>query len=157
MSYDVFLQRFKAGKPAKVNLERLRAVLDSADHTGPDDFGFYIVRFQDGAQVELSARGLDGQGEFQGCAFHVRATSDQAIQFIHDMARAGDMVILADTDDPVLILTDPKQDSQLPDDVFEAYPEAVVCRSATELRQLLEGGYPEWSRHRDAAAEDEED
>ena len=94
MSFDVFLYRFAAGKPAEVNCERVRAVLQSTKYTGPDDFGFYIVEFPDGVDVEFSAKGLDGAAKFTGCAFHIRGMSPHLVRFILEIAKAGDMVIL---------------------------------------------------------------
>jgi hypothetical protein len=60
MSFEVYLQKFAAGQPAEVNRDSVNAVLRTQEFTGPDDFGFYTVKFSDGVDVELSAKGLNG-------------------------------------------------------------------------------------------------
>jgi hypothetical protein len=149
MSFDVFLQRFAAGQRAEVNRERVHAVLEATEFTGPDDFGFYVVKFPDGVEVEFSAKGLDGAAKFTGCAFHIRGMSPHLVRFILGIAKAGDMVMLPAMEDSVPILSSPEQRQQLPSDLALDGPEPVVCRSSAELESLLSGGYAGWRRYRD--------
>jgi hypothetical protein len=148
MSFDVFLHKFAAGEPAEVNRDRVHAVLQTREFTGPDDFGFYIVKFPDGVDVELSAKGLDGAGKFTGCAFHIRGMSPHLVSFILEVAKAGDMVMLPAMDDFVPILSSPEQKLQLPSGLAQDGPEPVVCESPAELESLLSGGHAGWQRYR---------
>ena len=89
MSFDVFLQKFAAGEPAEVNRELVNAVLQNQEFTGPDDFGFYVVKFPDAVDVEFSAKGLDGAARFTACTFHIRDMSPHLARFILEIAKAG--------------------------------------------------------------------
>jgi hypothetical protein len=149
MSFDIFLQKFVAGEPAEVNREQVRAVLQATKSTGPDDFGFYVVTFPDGVDVELSAEGLDGAAKFTGCTFHVRGMCPHLVRFILEIAKAGDMVILPAMEDFVPILSSPEQKQHLPSDLVQEGPEPVVCGSPSELESLLSGGYAGWQKYRD--------
>jgi hypothetical protein len=152
MSFDVFLQRFECGEPGVVNADRVRAVLLSREFTGPDRFGFYDVSISDGIHVEFSAKGLaDGTG-FDGCAFHIRSMSAELVQFVWEIATAGDMVIMPAMEDFVPILSSPEQITSLPSDLRRDYPHPVVCGSAAELESLLNGGYTGWKKYRDQIA-----
>ena len=148
MSFDVFLQKFVRGEPAKANRESVRAVLSTQDFSGPDDFGFYDVRFTDGSEVEFSASGLSGESDFAACAFHIRGMSQRLVSFIWDIAKAGEMVILPAMDDFVPILSSLEQHNHLPQDLARDFPVPVVCKSPAELESLLVGGYSGWQRYR---------
>jgi|SRR5208282_6609800 len=137
------------GKPAEVNRDPVRAVLETQDFTGPDNFGFYRIKFEDGVDVELSAKGLDGAGVFTGCAFHVRGMSPHLVAFILEIARVGDMVLLPAMEDFVAILSSPHQKEHLPADLVENGPEPVVCESSPELAVLLSGGHAGWQKYLD--------
>jgi hypothetical protein len=151
MSFDVFLHKFAAGEPAEVNRDRVHAVLQTREFTGPDDFGFYIVKFPDGVDVEWSAEGLDGTAKFTGCAFHIRGMSSHLANFILEIAKAGDMVMLPAMEDFVPILSSPEQKLQLPSDVAQDGREPVVCESPAELESVLSGGLAGWQRYRNHA------
>ena len=148
VSFDVFLQKFADGEPAEVNRDSVRAVLQTREFTGPDDFGFYVVKFPDGVDVELSAKGLNGAAIFTGCAFHIRGMSPHLVSFIFEIAKAGDMVVLPAMEDFVPILSSPQQKQQLPADLSQQSPVAVVCESPAELGSLLSGGYAGWQEYR---------
>ena len=90
MSFDVFLQKFAGGEPADADRDRVLAVLQTWGFTGPDEFGFYIVEFGDGGDVELSAKGLDGAESFTGCAFHIHGVSSNLARFILEIVGLRD-------------------------------------------------------------------
>lgn len=143
MSFDVFLQRFDGGEPGIVDRDRVRAVLEGHEFTGPDEFGFYDVSFSDGIHVEFSASGLADGNDFDGCAFHIRSMSPELARFMWEIATEGDMVILPAVEDFFPIVSSPGQASSLPSDMRRDYP-PVVCGSAAELDSLLSGGYSGW-------------
>lgn len=148
MSFDVFLQRFVCGKPAEVCRQSVRAILTASSHTGPDEHGYFVVKFPDGVDVELSAKGLDGRGgSFTGCAFHVHALSPALAAFIFEVAKAGDMVVLPAMEDFVPILSAPEQRNELPPDLQIGERGPIWCRSASELAVLLSGGYAAWQKY----------
>jgi hypothetical protein len=147
MSFDVFLQRFVGGEPAEVHKESVRAILMARPHSGPDEYGYFIVTFPDGVDVELSAKGLDGSGSFTSCAFHVRGLSCNLAAFIFEVAKAGDMVVLPAMKDFVPILSAAEQRNELPLDLQAGEREPVLCRSASELEVLLSGGDSAWQKY----------
>jgi hypothetical protein len=95
MSFDVFLQKFENGKPAEVRRQPVLEVLRSTDYRGPGEYGTYVVHLRDGTVVELSASGLESQKTFQGCAFWIRGFSHDLLDFMLQIARAGEMVMLS--------------------------------------------------------------
>jgi len=147
MSFDVFLQRFVGGEPAEVNGESVRAVLIASSHSGPDEYGYFIVKFPDCVDVEMSAKGLDGSSSFTGCAFHVRGMSSNLAAFIFEIAKAGDMVVLPAMEEFVPILSAPEQRNELPPDLQASERGPIWCKSATELEVLLSGGYAAWQKY----------
>jgi len=148
MSFDVFLQRFAGGESARVDRQPLLAVLKSASYRGPDDFGFYVVEFADGVDVEFSAKGLESEDPFTGCAFHIRGFGDGLMQFMFDIARAGDMVIIPAMEGNPLVLVAEGQRRNVPADLQESF-QSIVVASAGELGAILSGGFKGWSAYRD--------
>jgi hypothetical protein len=149
MSLDIFLQKFSAGQPTEVNREQVLAILNATKFTGPDNFGYYIVSFPDGVDVEFSAKGLDGRTKFNGCMFHIRGMNSQLVKFIFEIAKAGDMVILPATEDFVPILSIAGQRQHLPSDLAKNEPKPILCESSGELESLLSGGFGGWCKYRD--------
>ena len=139
MSFDVYLQKFARGESAEVSREQVLAILRNTEFSGPDNFGFYVVKFPDGQDVEFSAKGLQGSGEFMSCSFQIRGMSPNLVRFILEVARAGDMVMLPAMEDFVPILSRPEQRKELPEDLASNEPEPVVCGSPEELESLLSG------------------
>jgi hypothetical protein len=149
MSFDVFLQRFAAGQSAQVSREQVRAVLTTRKFIGPNDFGFFIVQFPDGVDVEFSAKGLRDSADFKGCAFHIRCMSPHLVRFMFEVAKAGDMVMLPLMEDFVPILSNSAQRGELPTELIQKDPGPVLCGSPEELESLLAGGFAEWQKYRD--------
>lgn len=147
MSFDVFLQRFRNGESADAPRATVRNVLAREKYQGPDDFGFYLVTFSDGTEVEFSAGGLDSDKPFCGCAFHIRGFSGELAKFIFDVATAGDMVILPAMEDRLVILANKDQEHHLQPDIREDF-KPVVVENGDELRALLSGGFRGWEAYR---------
>jgi len=148
VSFDVFLQRFADGGSAQVDRRRVREVLGAANYRGPDDFGFYVVAFPDGVEVEFSAGGLESGKSFTGCAFHIRGFGDDLMTFVFDIARAGDMVIIPAMEGSPLLLISERQKNNVPADLQERF-QSIVVGSAGELGAVLRGGLKGWSAYRD--------
>ena len=139
MSFDLFLQRFEGGSAAHAGREDVLAVVRRHRAEPPDEFGFYVVGFSDGSSVELSAKELERDGDFLGCAFHMHDFTPLVIAFVFAVARAGDFTIVNaqgadDPESPLLILTDPAQAAHLPQGLAE-HP--ATCESAQRLAELL--------------------
>jgi len=147
VSFDVFLQRFADGESAEVDRRRVLEVLKAATYQGPDDFGFYVVTFADDVVVEFSARGLESDKPFPGCAFHIHGIGDDLTKFMFDIARAGDMVLIPVMEENLLILASEEQKRHVPGDVTESLKPVVVC-SPGELRAVLTGGFDGWTTYR---------
>jgi len=94
VSFDLYLQRFKSGGSAEVSRAEVLAVLRRHSQVAADRFGFYLVDFPDGSSVEFSAKGLEDEESFTGCAVLVQGFSQSIVDFVFDVAKTGDMVIL---------------------------------------------------------------
>jgi hypothetical protein len=152
MSLDIFLQRFSAGKEAEVQREPVLTVLQTTKFSGPDDFGFYIITFPDGVDVEFSAKGLEQSESFTGCTFIIRGMGTHLIKFIFDIAVAGDMAILPAMENVRVILTAEHQERELPQDLHEDWLPPILCGSANELELLLIDGHSCWQVYREQVA-----
>lgn len=148
MSFDVFLQRFVEGDSAAVDKGPVRDVLKTATRTGPDEFGWYVLRFPDGVETDFSASGLESQEPFDGCAFHIRGIGDHLIEFIFNVAQAGDMVVIPAMEDTPIVLVSDSQEAGMPPDLLECL-RAILVRSASELGAVLTGGFDGWRAYRD--------
>ena len=151
MSFDIFLQKFKNGSPANVLRSGILALLKSKQYTGPDKFGVYDIQFSDGVSAEFSAQGLESSGAFTGCAFHIRAFSEQLVEFIFDVARAGNMAVIPTTEDAIVLLPSEDDKRELPVDVLEDF-HLILLTSAAELQLILQQGYAVWSKYREQVA-----
>jgi hypothetical protein len=154
MSFDLHLQHFSRGNSASVDPAPVVEVLAKENYTGPDPFGFYCVEFADGTTVEFNASGLNGQGPFSGCAFHVRGMGNHLVRFVFDVARAGNFVIFNcqgndSQESPVLIMVRSDQTEHLPGDLTTQYESRPVCTSPEMLGALLFSDYDEWQDYRD--------
>jgi hypothetical protein len=147
MSFDVFLQRFADGQPAQANREAVREVLNCANYSGPDEFGFYVISLPDGVEAEFSAKGLQSENSFTGCAFHIRGFSDALMQFMFDIARAGEMVIMPAMEGNPLVMVSEQHKQSIPADFWESL-QPVVIDSPGELGAVLSGGFEGWSTYR---------
>lgn len=147
MSFDVFLQRFKDGNSAEADRLPIREVLSESAYRGPDEFGFYVVAFPGGGDVEFSAKGLESQEPFTGCAFHIRGFSDGLVKFIFDVALAGNMVILPAMEGNPLVMVSESQAREIPSDLREDC-RPIVVRSGEELGAVLSGGFEGWAAYR---------
>lgn len=148
MSFDIFLQRFANGESAQVDKRPVRDVLRSATYRGPDAFGFYIVAFPDGVDVEFSAKGLESAESFTGCAFHIRGFGDGLMEFMFKIAQTGDMVIIPAMEGNPLILVSDQQKKHVPGDLQNTFS-LIVVDSAGELGAVLCRGFDGWIAYRD--------
>lgn len=151
MSFDLYLSRFRSGDPHAVDAAAVLSVLRRHCREAADEFGFYGVSFTDGSSLEFSARGLESGAGLTGCAFHLREFSEHLIEFVYDVALAGDMVIFnaqgRDTPEaPLAIVLADRQLEHLPEDVA-SHP--AVCGSPAELARLLGVAFERWGSYRD--------
>lgn len=151
MSFDLFLQRFRHGEPASADRSAILSLLRRHCSDKPDDFGFYVIEFSDGTGAEFSAKELEAEGEFTGCAFYLRTVSAQIISFVHAVAAAGDMVVINPQGEdskvsPSVILCAKSQEQHLPDGIGSV---PVVAESPAALGRLLDCGMERWEEYRD--------
>ena len=148
MSFDIFLARFERGVLAEAPREAVWDVLRARQHTGPDEFGFYVVQMEGHDSVEFSARDLQGQGPFQKCAFHVRRFSGELAEFIFGVAKAGRFTVVPAMDGNPVILVEEGMSNDLPADMLETLRPVYVA-SARELGNALAEGFGAWAEYRD--------
>jgi hypothetical protein len=150
MSFDLYLQHFKAGASAEADRVAMKAVINERVAVVPDRYGQYDVPLPNGELIRLAAPTLESDEMFDGCAFHLHDFSLEYCDFILKLAKAGGMVIFNaqgrdSPENPVLILTDASQSSQVPPEIYQ---HAVLARDAIHLYTLLDGSYEGWERYR---------
>jgi hypothetical protein len=153
VSFDIFLERLAAGDSVPADRSNVLKVLRKHCQDSGNAFGFYNVEFSDGSHVEFSAKHLESDGAFTGCAFHLRGFTPLIIAFVFEVAVAGDMIIFnaqgRDTpDEPLAILVNQSQLTQLP---TAAASHPVFCSSPYRLAELLGIGIEKWTEFRDTA------
>ena len=153
MSFDLFLERLEAGNSAPSDRTAVLKILRRYCQQSGDRFGFYNVEFPDGSHVEFSAKNLESEGEFTGCAFNLRGFTAAIVTFVFEVAVAGDMVIFnaqgRDTaESPLAILIGESQMAHVP---REAAANPALCSAPVHLAQLLGVGFDHWSEFRDFA------
>jgi hypothetical protein len=128
-------------------VDAVRMVLQAANASGPDAFGCYVLDFEDGGSAEVFADDLS-----TGCLVAVRGgIGPRLLQFLVDLLRAGNWVMLPTTEPAIAITASPDNVRDLPPD----FPRVVICDSAHELRVLLAEGFHAWQRYRDRIVGDE--
>jgi hypothetical protein len=123
----------------------VRELLRRRNAVGPDDHGYYVLRFADGGSADFSTD-LDGPGACDGGLIEIRGPlSPQLVQFLFDLGRVGNMVTVPVMEGSVPLVASEEQRQR----VQARWPESVVVGSAEELRALLSGGFAAWQAYRD--------
>jgi len=110
-----------------------------------DKSGDYSLDLPDGGSAELFIEGLDGIGKCNGCMVAIRSLTPNLVSFLHDLARAGNMVAMPAMEASAVIVVDERQRQQ----ISSRWPDAVVIASPEELGHLLGGGFGAWHKYRD--------
>jgi hypothetical protein len=161
MSFVIFFQpcRF-SGKPVKqknpftgeeqsvVPIESLTlaevkavwAVLKKASPKGPDDFGYYVVKTDDGGEAEVSAN-----NPHASCMASVRGLTPALVRVLFDLLEAGNWVMVPAMEPNIAITCSPENLKGIPGD----FPKVLTCTSADELGALLSDGFKRWPKYRD--------
>jgi hypothetical protein len=121
-------------------LEAVRKVLERANANGPDEFGCYVVKLDGGGSAEVIGDDLQ-----TGCMVKLWGMTSALSQFLYDLLKAGNWVMLPVMEDTVAITTSPGSISGIPDD----FPKVVVCNSHDDLALLLTKGVRAWENYRD--------
>ncbi|HEY7158723.1 MAG TPA: hypothetical protein VH575_32565 [Gemmataceae bacterium] len=161
MSFDIFIQpcRFAGSPIVKRNpftgeaqsvlpneplntaeLKAVQQVLKRAKACGPDEHGCYIVQLSDGGEAEVFGGELA-----MGCMVALRGMTADLLQFLFDLLKAGNWVMLPAREDAVAIATSPECLKGIPDD----FPKVIVCSSTEEFGTLLTKGVQAWEKYRD--------
>jgi hypothetical protein len=154
MESNILLLKFDDGVPADICCQAVHRVLGTVPCRGPDEHGTYVATLSDGVEIGITAPARDSRS-VRECTCHVpeESLSDPVSRFIYQLARAGDMAILAPMDEYVMILTGPHQKQYMPAEFVEDHPETILCESAEDLVMLLAKGYKSWKgQRRDSVA-----
>lgn len=155
MSFDVFLELFGSQQPEAAR-QAVAAVLRDLEATGPDEFGHYELAIADLQMTRstlgepepyyerVTALGLDGPEEFDGCAFFLHAFSPGVAQTIFRIADAGGLTILAAGDSGPLVPPSASP-AALPQDL----PEPRRVTSGEDLFTALSADYDRYARFRE--------
>jgi hypothetical protein len=122
-----------------------RHLLHTLNASGPDRFGCYVLDFADGGYAEVSAQGLDGPDKCDGCMAAVSSLSPQLVQFLFDLGRGGNMILIPAMENPPFVVTSEEQKRC----VESRWPEAKVVSSPQALLSLLTKGFTAWQAYWD--------
>jgi hypothetical protein len=84
-------------------LKAVQQVLMRAKADGPDEYGCYVVQVDDGAGAEVFGSELA-----TGCMVALREMTADLLQFLFDLLKAGNWVMLPAMEDAVAITTAPE-------------------------------------------------
>jgi hypothetical protein len=118
---------------------RVQAVLAAVRARGPDEFGCFVVQFDDGGEAEVYASDLE-----TGCMVAVRGLTPDLVLFLYDFLVAAAWVLLPAMEGNPAIVSSPGVASEFAD----SFPE-MVCGSPEELGAILSGGFDTWKKYRD--------
>jgi len=124
---------------SEIELNAVRQVLRRANAHNPDKFGCYVVQLEDGGGAEVYGSKLA-----TGCMVSLGGMTADLIQFLFDLLKAGNWVMLPAMEDNIAITPSSVFLKNVPDD----FPRVVVCNSAAELGVLLANGVEEWEKFR---------
>lgn len=150
MSFDLFLHRFQHGDSFPADRNAVLEVLRSYTNAEVDQFGFYLVDFEDGSCLELSSKQLQSDEVFSDCAFHLRDFSSAVIRFVYEVATAGDFVIVnaqsdGSDENPMAVLVTEAQREHLPEGLDE---NPKVALSYQGLAEALGANIESWQTYR---------
>ncbi len=155
VSFDIFLELF-GGRQPEAARQAVATVLRDLEATGPNELSDYELPIADLQMTRstseepepylerLTAPGLDGGEELDGCAFFLHAFSPGIAQAIFRIADAGGLTILAVGDSGPL-LPPSAHPAALPKD----FPEPRRVTSGEELFTALSADYEGYARFRD--------
>jgi hypothetical protein len=147
VSFGIYLDRQVSCGPVEADRDAVRAALSRWGWDGSPDSP-YQIGTEDGITVEFYARGLDGDGPFDGGNLEVRGFSTELCQLVLDLARAGPFTVSHDGDPSAFILVAEEQRAELPADVAD-HPQLMVCLTPEALEAALDGGFEAWRAYRD--------
>jgi|GEM_PF-3219313 len=139
MSYDISLQKIDNGDSGICTPEETQAcinLLNTVNTDKPDQFNFVVLEFKDGSSVELGL--WKDEKAITGCTFFTRGISLRMVEFIFNMAVAGNFVILdtggSDTpESPIAIMTSSTVLENAGADIFE---NPLLCTDFEELAEI---------------------
>lgn len=109
-----------------------------------DDAGCYSIRFNGKEGLELFMDGLDGSEPCEGGLACVPAWSPRIFDFLHELSRAGNLMLLPIDEDELEIVTSDAQRKQ----VRTRHPDVLVVPTSVSLGVLLEQGIDAWEASR---------
>jgi hypothetical protein len=165
MSFDIVLQpcslsdRMKTvkhpatGKSIKVPDDQLTAsevaavndLLQRTKATVEGEFRCHSVRFRDKGSLELFMDGLDGSEPCEGCMACLRGYTPQTIEFLHELSRVGNLMLMPIDGEDLEIVTSDSQRKQ----VHARHPDVLIAGTPGALGVLLEKGVEAWEAYRD--------
>ena len=155
MAFGLTLASFAAGESVAMDRAAVMAVLRRYCPDAVCRFGGYSLKFADGSPMEMTARGLEFEGELMVIGFGKADLSPLIVEFIFDVAKAGNACMFnaeaADNGAPhYFYLTNAAQEQELP----ERGSWQIVCTSAAHLGELIEASHARQCEQR--AINDEE-
>jgi hypothetical protein len=111
-----------------------------------DETGCYPIRFSAKDGLELFMDGLDGSEPCEGGLVCVPAYSPRVFDFLHELSRVGNLMLLPIDGEELEIVTSDRQRQQ----VRVRHPDVLIVPSAASLGVLLEQGIDVWEANRAA-------
>lgn len=120
-------------------------LLASAGAASPDEFGCYVVEFEDGGSAEVFASELAGSEQCDGLMVSLHGLTPGTCAFLWQLCHDGGMAATPIMEDEVVVVATAEQLKQ----VRGRWPDAIVVGSPEELGHLLSGGVAVWQAYRD--------
>jgi len=158
MSFDISVHRIINGEAPPCNKDEADAcikLLRSINQETPDEFGFLYLEFEDGSGTEVSI--WKDPAEITHCTFFTRGLSKKLLEFIYNMALAGNMVILnMQAEDSSENPTAMAPNQNILDNMGDAgFENIALCESPEKLAQMIDGSFGDWADFRDHALQEE--
>jgi hypothetical protein len=171
MSFDIHLSTCNLGKTKTTSTNRFTGqtvetfvddgltvgecaavtdLLSSVKAKGSNEHGPFVVKFRDKGLAEVFIDGLDGSAPCDGCMVSIRSVSPKLIDFVYELARQGNMLMIPVMEESISIVVSSEQQKK----VRDRWPDAVVVGSSQELQILVQDGFGAWQAYREKAVRD---
>ena len=155
MGIELILARFDDESDETEDPEVLQRLADAVRRILPESKRADVDVDASAQQVLVDMPGGTAQIKTRYAWFPIVDLDPLTLRVIFELARAGDMVVLADGADYSAIVVDPSQRNRLPEgEEWKSEGATPLCRSPEELGHLLQGWYRGQTEYRERAVAD---
>ena len=117
----------------------------------PDDFGFVVLKANDGSRVVAHFEELDGDSDCDGGSLELRSFNPEVAEVIFEVADRGNLIMHVVADPLVILATSEETKSR----VKSRWPETEVASSPDALFKRIGEAFGQWSDYRDRVTGDD--